>query len=160
MEQPGLDFLWPAPAKRAATLPACLGADNATFWDDICDVLLDSEPDPLHAEVVRRWLREQVEEDLRQRLAHGNGRHLVAWACQAAPRMTWKLPYSRADPPPRHRRRVIAVLLPHKLQQLERELARLAFSWRFRPVAAPRDEADGGPDDGPEGDRHPGDAPG
>jgi hypothetical protein len=148
MNEPGLDFLWPAAAKRASALPTRLGTGtgtgNATFWDDICDVLLDPEPDPRAAETVRRWLREEVEQDLRRRLKQGNARHLAAWACRLAPRMTWKLPSCSTNPPPRFHRRIVAILLPHKLKLLERELTRLAFSWQFRPVARPVDRDDVG----------------
>ena len=155
MDQPGLDFLWPAPAKRAAALPSRLGTGNDTFWEDICDVLLDPEPDPQAAETVRRWLREQVEQDLQRRLERGNARHLTAWACRIAPHMTWKLPSSLADPPPRYHRRIVAILLPHKLKLLERELGRIAFSWHFRAVPRPAelDEDQGINDEGTDGDR-------
>lgn len=133
-EGPHIDLLWPASARAAAALPSCLGPDNATFWEDICDVLLDPEPDRFAAETVRRWLRDEVEKDLRERLSRANHGHLVAWACRLAPRMVWKLPCSFATPPARFHRRIISILMPHKLRSLERELARLAFSWQFRPV--------------------------
>lgn len=137
MDQPGLDFLWPAAARRASALPPLPGSGNATLWDDICDTLLDPEPDLRTAETIQRWLREQVEQDLRRRLKQGNARHLVTWACQLAPQMAWKLPPTSGAPPPRSHRRIVSILLPHKLRQLERELARLAFTWQFHPVPAP-----------------------
>ena len=142
MDQPGLDFLWPAAARRASTLPPLPGSGNATLWDDICDTLLDPEPDPRTAEIIHRWLREQVEQDLQRRLRQGNARHLVTWACRLAPQMAWKLPSTSSAPPPRSHRRIVAILLPHKLRLLERALARLAFSWRFHPIARPADRED------------------
>ena len=142
MNQPGLDFLWPAAARRASALPPLPGSGNATLWDDICDTLLDPEPDPRAAETIHRWLREQVEQDLRRRLKQGNARHLVTWACRLAPQMASKLPPTSIAPPSRYHRRIVAILLPHKLRLLERELARLAFTWQFHPVARPTDRDD------------------
>jgi hypothetical protein len=134
-ERPHIDLLWPAAARRAAGLPSRLGRENVTFWEDICEVLLDPEPDRHAEETVRRWLRDQVAEELRERLGRANQGHLVEWARRLAPRMVWKLPRGHATPPARHHRRIVSVLLPHKLRALERELARLAFGWRLRPVA-------------------------
>ncbi len=129
-----IDLLWPPAVRNAAALPSRLYADNENFWQDICDVLLDPEPDPHAAETVRRWLRDQGEQELDDRIRRDRHGHLTAWACRLAPRMIWKLPCSLGPPPAGTRRRVLAVLLPHKLARLERQLARLAFSWQMRPV--------------------------
>ena len=133
-EGPSIDLLWPPAARSAAALPARLYSDNDNFWQDICDVLLDPEPDPHAAETVRRWLRDQVEHELQVRLRESRHGHLTAWASRLAPRMIWKLPCSLGPPPAGFHRRIVAILLPHKLGRLERQLARLAFSWQMRPV--------------------------
>ena len=128
-----IDLLWPPAARNAAALPSQLYSDNENFWQDICDVLLDPEPDPHAAETVRRWLRDQVEQDLLERLGESDHGHLTTWACRLAPQMLWKLPCSLGPPPVRFHRRIVAIILPHKLAHLERQLARLAFTWHMRP---------------------------
>jgi len=134
---PRLDLLWPPAARAAAALPARLYANNDNFWQDLCDVLLDPEPDRHAAETARRWMRDQVEQDLMARLRECPHGHLTAWAGRLAPEMAWKLPCSVGPPPPRYHRRIAAILLPRKLEQLERQLARLAFEWRIGPVSRP-----------------------
>ena len=136
-EGPRIDLLWPPALESARELPALLYADNDNFWQDICDVLLDPEPDPHAAETVRRWLRDEVEEDLLERLRESSHGHLTGWACRLVPRMIWKLPCSLGPPPARFHRRIVALILPHKLARLERQLARLAFEWRMGPVSRP-----------------------
>ena len=138
----GPDLLWSPVARRAAGRPALLGSGNASFWQDICDVLIDPEPDPIAAETVHRWLRDQVEREIDERLRRDRHGHLVAWACRLAPKMLWNLPCTVGPPPPRARRRVLAVLFPHKLARLERQLARFAFSWHMRPVVKEDDPAE------------------
>ena len=136
-----IDLLWPPAARNAAALPSLLYSDNEDFWQDICDVLLDPEPDQHAAETVRRWLRDQVEQDLLIRLQENTHGHLTIWACRLAPRLVWKLPCSLGPPPARFHRRIVAILLPNKLGLLERQLARLAFSWQMRP-AAPKEDSE------------------
>lgn len=131
-----IDLLWPPAARAAAAMPSRLYRTNETFWQDICEVLLDPEAEPQALETVRRWLRDQVAGDLMNRLRESKDGHLTSWACRLAPRMTWKLPCSIGPPPARFRRRIVALILPHKLARLERQLARLAFSWQMR-VAGP-----------------------
>jgi len=120
-------LLWPPAARRALQLPSRLGRGNHTLWDDLRAVLLDPAPDPAAAESLHRWLRDQVHADLLAKLASGDQRSRVIWAAQLAPHMLWKLPCSAAKPPVRSHRLIAAVLLPHKLRRLKRELARLAF---------------------------------
>lgn len=123
--------------KAALALPARLFAGNASFWQDICDVLLDPEPDRQASETVRRWLRDQIEQDLLERLKGSEHGNFVAWACRLSPRMIWKLPCSLGPSPCRFHQRIAAVILPHKLAQVERQLARLAFQWRMGPFRPP-----------------------
>ena len=131
---PKPDLLWPAPMRKASELPARLFAGNASFWQDICDVLLDPEADRHAVETVRRWLRDEVERDLLERIENDAHGHMTEWACRLSPRMIWKLPCSIGRPPERSHGRIAAVLLPHKLAQVERQLARLAFQWRMGPL--------------------------
>ncbi|MCH7227422.1 hypothetical protein [Haloferula sp. A504] len=120
-------LMCPPAARRARHEPARLGLGNANLWADMREVLLDPEPDSKELEVIRRWLREEVERELLERLRRGNASGLVRWACRLSPRLIWKLPFSRAQPSPRHHRRIVAVLLPHKLRQVEQQLAVYAF---------------------------------
>ena len=52
---------------------------------------------------------------------------LVRRACRLAPRLIWSLPFSRGVPTERHHRRLVAILLPRKLKQVEQQLAVFAF---------------------------------
>ncbi|MCH7228743.1 hypothetical protein MLD59_21555 [Verrucomicrobiaceae bacterium E54] len=90
-------------------------------------MLLDPDPDPHELEVIRRWLREEVERELLERLRRGNASGLIRWACRLSPQLIWKLPFSRAQPAARHHRRIIAILLPHKMRLVEQQLAVYAF---------------------------------
>jgi hypothetical protein len=117
----------PPAARRAKREPARLSRGNADLWSDMREVLLDSDPEPSELEKIRRWLREEVERELLERLRRGNASGLVRWACRLSPRLIWKLPFSRAQPAARHHRRIVAVLLPHKLRQVEQQLAVYAF---------------------------------
>ncbi len=65
--------------------------------------------------------------DLQGRLTRGGAIGLMKWAYRVAPRLIWRLPYSRALPPERFHRRIVAILLPHKLRQVEQQLAVYAF---------------------------------
>ena len=112
---------------RARREPSRLGGGSLSLWDDLREVLLNPDPDPRELEVIRRWLRDEVERDLYSRLNRGNAMNLVRWACRVAPRLIWRLPYSRAQPPERFYRRIVAILLPLKLRQIEREIAVYAF---------------------------------
>jgi hypothetical protein len=108
------------------------------LWQDLRQVLLDPQPNPTHLEILRRWLRDEVERDLFERLRAPSGSSMVRWACRLAPRRVWDLPFSRADPPVRDHRRIVAILLPHKLAQVERQLAVQAFQEGLTPP--PSDE--------------------
>ena len=117
-----------SPVVRSARRePSLLSQSNSCLWDDIREVLLDPDPDPWELEVVRRWLREQVEAALRKRIVRGNAAGLVRRACLLAPRLIWQLPYSRAHPPERFHRRIVAILLPGRLREVEQQLAVFAF---------------------------------
>jgi len=91
------------------------------------EVLLDSGPAPWELEVVRRWLRDHVERELNEGLTSRKGIGLVRLACRLAPRLIWTLPFSRALPPERYHRRIVAILLPLSLKKVEQELAVYAF---------------------------------
>ena len=117
----------PPAVESARREPARLSLGNLDLWDDLREVLLDPEPDPWELEVVRRWLRDEVERELQERLRRGNTAGLVRWACRLAPRLVWSLPFSRGEPPKRYHRRIVAILLPHKLRQVEQQLAVYAF---------------------------------
>jgi hypothetical protein len=123
--------LWPPAARRALALPS-RRTPGASWWDDICEVLLNPDADRRTAESVHRWLHDQLRGELAAMLGRGNPCSLVVWACRLAPRMIWKLPCSFAVPPPRTHRLIIAILLPHKLRLLTDELARIALVWRLR----------------------------
>lgn len=120
-------LICPAAARRARQEPPLLSLGNANLWADMREVLLDPEPDSWELEVIRRWLREEVERQLLERLRRGNASGLTRLACRLAPRLIWKLPHSRAQPAPRHHRRIVAILLPHKMPQVEQQLAVYAF---------------------------------
>jgi hypothetical protein len=113
--------------KRARCEPARLRSGNRNFWEDMREVLLDSEPAPWELEIVRRWLRDDVERELKEGLGGHEGIGLVRLACRLAPRLIWTLPFSRALPPERHHRRIVAILLPLRLKRVEQELAVYAF---------------------------------
>ena len=117
----------PPVVKRARCEPARLRSGNRNFWEDMREVLLDSEPAPWELEIVRRWLRDDVERELKEGLAGHEGIGLVRLACRLAPRLIWMLPFSRALPPERYHRRIVAILLPLKLRKVEQELAVYAF---------------------------------
>lgn len=117
----------PAVARKAAREPAVLGRGNANLWEDMREVLLDWNPDPRAFETMRRWIRDEIEQELLARLARGHGAGLVRWACRLNPSMIWKLPHSRCPPPARFHRRIAAILLPQKLSLLEDDLVVLAF---------------------------------
>lgn len=134
----GPPVLRPSVVRKAAREPAVLDRGNATLWEDIREVLLDPRPDPWAFETMRRWIRDEIEQELLARLARGHGAGLVRWACRLNPRMIWKLPHSRCPPPARFYRRIAAILLPHKLTQLEDELLVLAFHDGLR---APQEES-------------------
>ncbi len=124
-----------AVARRARLEPSRLGRGNLNLWDDLREVLLDPAPDPRELETLRRWLRDVVDAELRARLGRGKrgrGAGLVRWACRLAPEMIWKLPHSRAEPSPRHHRRIVAILLPHQLARLEETLRVWAFQEGLR----------------------------
>ena len=117
----------PTAVRRARREPSRLSHANPNLWEDFREVLLDPGPNPWEMEVVRRWLRDEVERELYQALSRGKGTGLVRWACQLEPRMIWKLPFSRSHPPERYHRRIVAIVLPHKLRQVEQQLAIYAF---------------------------------
>lgn len=117
----------PPAATRARREPPRLGLGNRNLWEDFREVLLDSDPDPGELELVRRWLRDEVERELLGCLAKGRSAELLRQACRVAPRLIWSLPFSRATPSPSHHRRIVAILLPHKLRQVEQQLAIHAF---------------------------------
>jgi hypothetical protein len=119
--------LGPPVVRRARREPSRLRKCNSCLWDDIREVLLDPDPDPWELEVVRRWLRDEVEIALRKRIVRGNAAGLVRRACLLAPRLIWQLPYSRACPPERFHRRIVAILLPARLREVEQHLAVFAF---------------------------------
>ena len=119
--------LGPPVVRRARREPSRLSKCNSCLWDDIREVLLDPDPDPWELEVVRRWLRDEVEADLRVQISRGNAGKLVRRACRLAPRLIWQLPYSRACPPERFHRRIVAILLPGRLREVEQHLAVFAF---------------------------------
>ncbi len=120
-------ILGPLVVRRARREPSRLSQCNSCLWDDIREVLLDPDPDPCELEVVRRWLRDDVEADLRARMVRDNAAGLVRRACLLAPRLIWLLPYSRARPPERFHRRIVAILLPGRLREVEQQLAVFAF---------------------------------
>lgn len=120
-------LMCPPAVRKARHEPARLSLGNANLWADMREVLLDPDPVPWELEVIRRWLREEVERELLDRLRRGNASGLVRWACRLSPRLIWKLPFSRAQPAARHHRRIVAVLLPHKMKQVEQQLAVCAF---------------------------------
>jgi hypothetical protein len=97
------------------------------LWDDIREVLLDPSPVSRELEVVRRWLRDEVERGLRAQISRGHAVKMVRKACLLAPRLIWKLPHSRAHPPERFHGRIIAILLPSCIRELEQRLAVFAF---------------------------------
>ena len=117
----------PLVARRALMEEPRLSLGSGNLWGDLRQVLLDPEPDPWELEVVRRWLRDEVERDLMHRLRQPSGARLVRRACRMAPHLIWKLPYSRGVPPERCHRRIVAVLLPLKLRLVEQQLAIYAF---------------------------------
>ncbi|MGB6222600.1 hypothetical protein [Haloferula sp.] len=117
----------PTAVKKARRETARLSSGNLSFWEDMREVLLDPSPDPWELEVVRRWLRDEVEAGMYERLRRGNAAGLVRWACRLAPRLIWSLPFSRGAPPDRYHRRIVAILLPRKLKQVEQQLAVFAF---------------------------------
>lgn len=117
----------PSAVKRARREPARLSSENRSFWEDMREVLLDPEPDAWELEVIRRWLRDEVESWLNERLRGGHTAGLVRWACRLAPRLIWSLPYSRGLPAQRFHRRIVAILLPQKLKEVEQQLAVYAF---------------------------------
>jgi len=123
-------LLWPPPARRALSLPSLLHpGSGASLWDDIREVLLDPSPDPTAAETIHRWLRDEIQADLENKLSRLTPRDLVAWAARMAPQSLWRLPCTVSHAGPAARRRVIALVLPAKLQTLKEELARLAFQY-------------------------------
>ncbi|WP_193211150.1 hypothetical protein [Luteolibacter marinus] len=130
--------LAPPVIERARTEPARLVAGNPNLWEDIRLVLLDPDPVPRQLEFVRRWLRDQIEQETLSRLRDGCSANVVRMACRMAPRLLWTLPYSRGIPPEKYHRRIMAVLLPDKLRRLEEELAVHAFHDGLRRVPANR----------------------
>jgi len=116
-----------AVARRALRESSRLSHKNSNLWEDIREVLLDPCPDAWELEVVRRWLRDEVEKHLRTRMLRGKAAKLVHQACWLAPRLIWQLPYSRAHPPECFHRRIIAIVLPVKLREAEQQLAVFAF---------------------------------
>lgn len=127
MNDPAAKLRCPRVARRARREQPRLSLGSSDLWTDMRHVLLDPDPDSWELEVIRRWLREEVERELLDRLRRGNAAGLVRWACRLAPKLIWKLPFSRAEPALRHHRRIVAILLPHKLRQVERQLAIYAF---------------------------------
>ena len=117
----------PRVARRALREEPRLSLGSGNLWGDMRQVLLDPEPDPWELEVVRRWLRDEVERELLAQLRRGTGARLVRRACKLAPRLIWRMPYSRSLPPERYHRRIVAVLLPLRLRQVEQQLAVYAF---------------------------------
>ncbi|MEP4076970.1 hypothetical protein [Haloferula sp.] len=117
----------PSIVKKARREPARLSAENQNFWEDMREILLDPSPDTWALEVVRRWLRDEVESGMIERLRRGNAAGIVRSACQLAPRQIWRLPFSRGLPPERYQRRIVAILLPRRLKQVEQQLAVFAF---------------------------------
>lgn len=114
-------------ARRALREEPRLGLGSGNLWGDMRQVLLDPEPDRWELEVIRRWLRDEVERSLLDRLRRPGAIRLLRYACKLAPRLIWRLPYSRGLPPMRYHRRIVAVLLPHQLKNLEQQLAVFAF---------------------------------
>lgn len=127
MNDPLSKISCPTVARRALREEPRLSLGSGNLWGDLRQVLLDPEPDPWELEVVRRWLRDEVEKDLLGRLKRPSGARLVRRACKLAPQLIWKLPYSRGLPPERYHRRIVAVLLPLKLRLVEQQLAIYAF---------------------------------
>ena len=60
-------------------------------------------------------------------MVRDNAAGLVRRACLLVPRLIWLLPYSRAHPPERFHRRIVAILLPGRLREVEQQLAVFAF---------------------------------
>lgn len=118
--------------RQAMAAPSRLGRQNETLWEDIREVMLDPEPDSPAIETIRRWLRDEIEADLYSKLHRATSGHLVSCACHIAPRMIWKLPHSRCRPSRKYHRRIMAILLPHRLGQIEKQLAIRAFLWGLR----------------------------
>jgi hypothetical protein len=114
-------------ARRARQTPSMLSHCNMNFWEDIREVLLDPDPTSWELETIRRWLRDQVETEMRKRLFRRSAAKLVKRACLLTPRLVWKLPYSRGIPEKRHHRLITAILIPHEMRLLEAELVILAF---------------------------------
>jgi hypothetical protein len=120
-------ILCPPVARRAKQETALLNLGSSNLWEDFRQVLLDPEPDARELEILRRWLRDEVERALLERLRRANASGLVRWACRLSPQLIWHLPFSRAAPPPHTHRRIVAILLPHKQRQVEQQLAVYAF---------------------------------
>lgn len=117
---------WDRIARQAEAEPARLDRMNATWWEDIAEVLLGLNVRPRDAETVQRWLREEVHRFLIWELGTSYSRYLVEDACEASPRLIWMLPPSICPPPVRSHRRIAAILLSAKLRQLVLDLKRLA----------------------------------
>ncbi len=127
MNDPLGNISCPTVARRALREEPRLSLGSGNLWGDLRQVLLDPDPDPWELEVLRRWLRDEVERDLLSRLKRPSGARLVRRACRLAPHLIWKLPYSRGLPPERYHRRIVATLLPLKLRLVEQQLAIYAF---------------------------------
>lgn len=117
----------PAAVRQARRESSRLSVENPNLWEDIREVLLDPDPNPWELEVVRRWLRDEVERELLRRLSRSKSSHFVRQACRLAPGLIWTLPFSGGQPPKKYHRRIVAILLPHKLRQVEQQLAIYAF---------------------------------
>jgi hypothetical protein len=117
----------PSVVRRARREPSRLGRSGGRLWDDLRSVLLDPLPVPKELEVVRRWLRDEVEQRLRAQISRGHATEMVQKACLLAPHLIWKLPHSRAHPPKRFHGCIIAILLPSCMRDLEQKLAVFAF---------------------------------
>lgn len=113
---------WERVVMLSRWMPSPLDLKNPSWWADIRQVILDPEADPVHSEIVWRWIRDRAEESLRCRVAddlHGTS---VWMAILEKPRLLWKLPHHWCRPREKFHSRIVAALLPREMHETERLL--------------------------------------